>query len=207
LAFAGEAALEPINAKIKELEAKRVECKPKDSHLVSINSKMGGARKKLAAADKGPEAAEAAVKKANEALQSARVKRVEVQASLADLESKQKQLASQIAQRSVEPKTNDLDAAFDSIKALWEAGGDPTSVNAAIGAVLTTVAASVVEVPGDVFTDCAEPATMDVDGQNDDSSVVFDKELHAQLVSALGEADAKRAAEVITAQRSKKAKV
>ena len=95
-----------------------------------------GARKKLAAAEKDLGAAEAVVKKANEALQSARIKRVEVQESLADLESKQKQIASQIAQRPVEPKTKDLDAASDSIKALWEAGGNPTSVNAAIEAVL-----------------------------------------------------------------------
>ena len=118
MAFAGEAAAEPINAKIKELEAQKVECKPNDSQLVSINSKIGGTRKKLAAAEKELEAAEAAVKKANEAVQSARIKRAEVQDSLADLESKQKQLASQIAQRPIEPKTNDLDAAFDSIKAL-----------------------------------------------------------------------------------------
>ena len=105
LAFASEAALEPINTNIKELEAKKVECKPKDSQLVSINSKIGGTRKKLAAAEKELEAAEAAVKKANEAVQSARTKRVEVQESLADLESKQKQLASRIANAPLCQKT------------------------------------------------------------------------------------------------------
>jgi hypothetical protein len=48
---------------------------------------------------------------------------------------------------------------------------------------------------------------MDLEGRNDDGNDVFDKELHAQLVPALGESGAKRAADVITAHRSKKARV
>ena len=39
---------------------------------------------------------------------------------------------------------------------------------------------------------------MEIEGRNDDSSVVFDKELHAQLVSACG---SKRVAQIITAHR------